>query len=78
MPSLIVWGERDPIIPFRHGLAASEQMPGSRLVSFPRAGHFPHRDEPRRFVREIIDFMETTEPSVVEEERFRELLRERP
>src|SRR5205807_9565764 len=23
MPSLIVWGERDPIIPFRHGLRAS-------------------------------------------------------
>ena len=76
MPSLIIWGERDPIIPFRHGLAASEQMPGSRLVSFPDAGHFPHRNNPRRFVRELTDFMEATEPSVVQEERFRELLRE--
>ncbi|MEA2399443.1 MAG: hypothetical protein QOK25_2999 [Thermoleophilaceae bacterium] len=76
MPSLIVWGERDPIIPFRHGLRASEQMPGSRLVSFPDAGHFPHRDDPRRFVRELTEFMETTEPSAVEEERFREKLRE--
>ena len=76
MSTLIVWGERDPIIPFRHGLRASEQMPGSHLVSFPDAGHFPHRTDPKRFVRELTEFMETTEPSAVEEERFRELLRE--
>ncbi|MEA2374005.1 MAG: hypothetical protein QOD53_468 [Thermoleophilaceae bacterium] len=76
MSTLIVWGERDPIIPFRHGLRASEQMPGSHLVSFPDAGHFPHRTDPKRFVRELVEFMETTEPSAVEEERFRELLRE--
>jgi pimeloyl-ACP methyl ester carboxylesterase len=76
MPSLIVWGERDPVIPFRHALCANEQMPGSRLVSFPNAGHFPHREDPRRFVRELIDFMEATEASNTEEDRFRELLRE--
>ncbi|HEX8076120.1 MAG TPA: alpha/beta hydrolase [Thermoleophilaceae bacterium] len=76
IPSLIVWGERDPIIPFRHGLRASEHMPGSRLVTFPHAGHFPHRDDPRRFVTELTEFMETTEPSTASEHRFRELLRE--
>ena len=76
MPSLIVWGERDPVIPFRHGLRASEAMPGSRLVSFPGAGHFPHRDDPRRFTAELLDFMEDTAPSVIPETRLRELLRE--
>ena len=76
MPSLIMWGERDPIIPFRHGVRASETMPGSRLVSFPDAGHFPHRDDPRRFVRELTDFMESTEPGDTRDERLRELLRE--
>jgi pimeloyl-ACP methyl ester carboxylesterase len=76
MPSLIVWGERDPVIPFRHGLRASESMPGSRLVSFPDAGHFPHRDNPRRFARALLDFMEETDPSVLPESRLRELLRE--
>jgi pimeloyl-ACP methyl ester carboxylesterase len=76
MPSLIVWGERDPVIPYRHGLRASESMPGSRLVSFPNAGHFPHRDNPRRFTRALLDFMAETEPSVIPEERMREMLRE--
>jgi pimeloyl-ACP methyl ester carboxylesterase len=76
MPSLIVWGERDPVIPFAHGLQASEAMPGSRLVSFPDAGHFPHRDNPRRFTRALLDFMDETDPSVIPESRLRELLRE--
>jgi pimeloyl-ACP methyl ester carboxylesterase len=76
MPTLIVWGERDPIIPFRHGLRASELIPGSRFVTFPDAGHFPYRDDPRRFVRELTDFIESTEPSDARDERLRELLRE--
>jgi pimeloyl-ACP methyl ester carboxylesterase len=76
MPSLIVWGERDPVIPFAHGLRANESMPGSRLVSFPDAGHFPHRDNPRRFTGALIDFMDETDPSVLPESRLREMLRE--
>ena len=76
MPTLILWGERDPIIPYRHGLRASEMMPGSRFVTFPDAGHFPYRDDPRRFVRELTDFLESTEPGDTRDERLRELLRE--
>ena len=76
MPTLILWGERDPIIPYRHGLRASEMMPGSRFVTFPDAGHFPYRDDPRRFVRELTDFLESTDPGDTRDERLRELLRE--
>jgi pimeloyl-ACP methyl ester carboxylesterase len=76
MPSLIMWGERDPIIPFHHGVRASETMPGSRLIGFPDAGHFPHRDDPRRFVRELTEFIDSTEPGDTRDERLRELLRE--
>jgi pimeloyl-ACP methyl ester carboxylesterase len=76
MPSLIMWGERDPIIPYRHGLHASEMMPGSRFVTFPQAGHFPHRNDPKRFVRELTDFIESTEPGDTRDDRMRELLRE--
>jgi len=76
MPSLLIWGERDPVIPFHHGVRASEQMPGSRLVTFPTAGHFPHRDDPRGFVRELVNFIESTEPADIPEQRMREMLRE--
>jgi len=76
MPSLLIWGERDPVIPVSHGVRASEQMPGTHLVTFPESGHFPHLDEPRRFVRELTEFIEGTEPSDIPEARMRELLRE--
>jgi pimeloyl-ACP methyl ester carboxylesterase len=75
MPTMIMWGERDPIIPVRHGLAASEMIPGCRFETFPDAGHFPHRDEPRKFVKTLTDFIETTEPADVDDADFRDLLR---
>ena len=50
IPTLIVWGERDPLIPVAHGRAAHELMPHSRLEVFEDAGHFPFRDDPVRFV----------------------------
>jgi pimeloyl-ACP methyl ester carboxylesterase len=75
IPFLLVWGERDPIIPVRHALAAHEIVPGSRLEIFPGAGHFPHLDDPLRFVRVLVDFVESTEPAEVDSDRLRQLLR---
>src|SRR4051794_35776017 len=75
VPTMLLWGERDPIIPVRHGRAAAELIPGSRFESFENAGHFPHRTDPRAFVRCLDDFIESTEPADVNEDDFRELLR---
>jgi pimeloyl-ACP methyl ester carboxylesterase len=63
VPTLIVWGERDPIIPAAHGQAAHEAMPGSRLELFPSSGHFPQLDHPLRFVSVLLDFLATTRPA---------------
>jgi pimeloyl-ACP methyl ester carboxylesterase len=75
LPFLLVWGERDPIIPVEHARAAHRLVPGSRLEIFPDAGHFPHLDDPLRFVRLLSDFMRTTEPAHVDAGRWTELLR---
>ena len=75
IPFLIVWGERDPIIPVEHARVAHRQVPGSRLEVFPDAGHFPHLDDPLRFVRLLIEFVETSEPADVHVGRWKELLR---
>jgi pimeloyl-ACP methyl ester carboxylesterase len=75
VPFLIVWGERDPIIPVAHGRQAHELVPGSRLEVFPDAGHFPHLDDPLRFVRVLVDFIEGTEPARLDAGRWGELLR---
>jgi pimeloyl-ACP methyl ester carboxylesterase len=75
VPTMLLWGERDPIIPSHHGRAAAALIPGSRFETFPNAGHFPHRSDPRAFVRTLGDFIESTEPADVNEDDFRELLR---
>jgi pimeloyl-ACP methyl ester carboxylesterase len=75
LPTLIVWGERDPIIPLAHGRAAHEAMPGSRLEVFAGAGHFPHREEPARFASVLERFVAETEPATLAEARWRALLR---
>ena len=71
VPSLIVWGRRDPIIPVRHAGAAQRGMPGSRLEVFDDAGHFPQLDEPGRFARTLADFVETTEPAEADADLMR-------
>src|SRR5688500_4601339 len=57
LPTLIVWGRRDRIIPVDHAVAAQRSIPGSRLEIFDDAGHFPHCEEPDRFVEVLADFL---------------------
>jgi pimeloyl-ACP methyl ester carboxylesterase len=63
MPTLIVWGRRDPLIPVDHADVAHRGMPGSRLELFDQAGHFPHLDDPVAFAHVLSDFIEDTEPA---------------
>jgi pimeloyl-ACP methyl ester carboxylesterase len=74
MPTLIVWGERDRIIPVEHAQPAHEGMPGSRLELFDRAGHFPHLDEPLRFARTLGTFVAETKPASPDTRSMRELV----
>jgi len=74
VPTLLVWGDRDPVIPARHGIRAHENWPGSRLQVFAGAGHFPHHDDPLGFTELICDFVATTEPSKPDSDRLRRLV----
>jgi pimeloyl-ACP methyl ester carboxylesterase len=74
LPSMLLWGARDPIIPARHGERAHEEMPGSRLEVFEGAGHFPHVSEPQRFARTLIEFVDQTEPADLDNQQMREIL----
>ena len=50
-------------------------MPDSRLEVFPGAGHFPFNDDPARFVEVLSDFIASTRPAELGEERIESLLR---
>jgi pimeloyl-ACP methyl ester carboxylesterase len=75
VPFLIVWGDHDPIIPLAHGEAAHEQVPSSRFEVFEGAGHFPHIDDPQRFVDVLEEFIDSTEPADLSYEDWGEMLR---
>jgi pimeloyl-ACP methyl ester carboxylesterase len=74
VPTLIVWGARDGIIPVSHATNAHRAIPGSRLEIFDDAGHFPHCEDPERFVETLVGFLDSTEPGRFSEHDWRQLL----
>ena len=66
IPTMLVWGADDPIIPVAHAHQAHDAMPGSRLEIMDGCGHFPHCEDPKRFVRILLDFMDTTDPVTIQ------------
>jgi pimeloyl-ACP methyl ester carboxylesterase len=63
IPTLLVWGARDRLIPVAHGIAAQQAIPGSRLEVFEKAGHSPHLSDPSRFAALLREFVATTTPA---------------
>jgi pimeloyl-ACP methyl ester carboxylesterase len=76
MPTLLIWGERDGVIPFSHARIAHGAMPGSRLEVFRQAGHFPHHADLARFVAVLREFVASTPAASYDAESWRELLRQ--
>ena len=74
VPSLIVWGDADPIIPVAHAHAAREHLPHAQLEIFPGVGHFPHCEAPERFARVVLDFVASTPARPTTLGRRRELI----
>ena len=76
LPSMVIWGSRDPLIPVAHAQIAHEALADNRLEIFAGAGHFPQLHDPVRFAYTLIDFIETTEPTRLEfDDEFLEHLR---
>jgi pimeloyl-ACP methyl ester carboxylesterase len=57
IPTLVVWGSNDRMIPAWHALNAQRSVPHCRVELFQGAGHFPHLDDPDRFAAVLRDFI---------------------
>jgi pimeloyl-ACP methyl ester carboxylesterase len=75
VPTLILWGDRDPIIPVSHALATHAAIPDSRLEIFDGVGHFPHCEAPERFVEALVGFIRSSAPAEIPKELRGHLLR---
>ena len=57
LPTLIVWGRQDTIVPLSAGQAYHQAIPGSRLVVLNNCGHRPEVERSDEFVREVQRFL---------------------
>ncbi len=57
LPTLVIWGDDDRIIPVDHGHALAELRPACRLEVLPGVGHFPHVEQPDAVIGLIDDFI---------------------
>jgi pimeloyl-ACP methyl ester carboxylesterase len=56
-PTLIVWGDRDSLLPLRHAREYARRIVGSRLQVIEQAGHLPMLERPTEFNRVVLEFL---------------------
>lgn len=59
IPTLLVWGFDDRVIPVEAALSYHRRIPGSQLEIFERTGHVPQLERPARFNRLLGEFLRT-------------------
>jgi pimeloyl-ACP methyl ester carboxylesterase len=56
-PTLLVWGDRDGLLPAEEQRRLAAAIPGARSRVYPETGHSPHWERPERFVADLDAFM---------------------
>ena len=56
-PVLLLWGEKDALIPFSNAADYAKNAPDIRLVSFPELGHVPHEEAPELSLTPLRTFL---------------------
>jgi branched-chain amino acid transport system permease protein len=58
VPTLLVWGSKDRVMPARIGRRYLSLLPNAKMVTIPGAGHSPHLECPDEFAAVLKDFVE--------------------
>ena len=62
VPTLILWGDQDRLIPPDNANAFARDIAGSKLVMLAGLGHVPHEEDPVRTVAEVKQFLSIKTP----------------
>jgi pimeloyl-ACP methyl ester carboxylesterase len=54
VPTVVIHGRKDPLVPFRGGAATARAIPGAKLVAFPGMGHDLPRELWPRFTDALV------------------------
>jgi len=63
-PTLILWGDCDPIVPRGDQEALAAAIPGSRLVIYAGTGHMVHWEDPERFATDVVALAQRVRPDL--------------
>jgi pimeloyl-ACP methyl ester carboxylesterase len=58
IPTLLLWGAEDGLVPAKFGEAYQALIPGSRLIVLPNAGHAPFDEQKDAFLAAFSDFID--------------------
>jgi pimeloyl-ACP methyl ester carboxylesterase len=56
VPTLLIWGESDRLVPVSYAKAYRALIPGAQLVVIPKAGHAPQVEQPELFCHHVYTF----------------------
>ncbi len=57
VPTLVITGDDDRIVPTADSVRASQAIPGAKLEVIPACGHVPQEEQPEAFLRAVHDFI---------------------
>jgi pimeloyl-ACP methyl ester carboxylesterase len=57
LPTLLLWGKQDPVVPIASAELYHKKIAGSKLVTFDKCGHMPAVEKPEEFVAEVLKFL---------------------
>jgi pimeloyl-ACP methyl ester carboxylesterase len=57
IPTLLLWGAQDAVLPVAQARAALSRIQDGRLVVIPRCGHLPQLERPERFTAAVAEFL---------------------
>ena len=64
LPTLVIWGRKDSIVPLRVGKRLARDLPNSRLVVIDHCGHSPHTECPAKVIAALKEFTQKTSENV--------------
>lgn len=57
VPTLLIWGRKDKLIPLKFGKRFKQEIVNSQLIVFDDLGHVPHEENPQKTVLAVLNFL---------------------
>ncbi len=58
IPTLLIWGENDIVIPKDKAYRLHKDLKNSKLVIIPKCGHIPHEEKPKEVLKALKSFLD--------------------